>query len=155
MANLDTTDRKLLQFLQEDAQQTTKELAAKLHLSTTPIHERIKRLEKEGYIDKYVALINKKKIERGLVGFCNVWLKEHSQSYLHQFEQEVLSIKEVIECYHVAGQFDYLLKVMVKDMEAYQHFLVNKLAKLDNIGNVQSSFVMTEIKYSTALPCDK
>ena len=154
MSPLDSIDRKLLHYLQEDAQLTTKELASKLSLTTTPVHERIKRLEKEGIITQYVALIDKHKVEKGLVGFCNVWLKEHSHPYLKKFEHEVVSLKEVIECYHIAGNFDYLLKVMVKDMTAYQHFIVNKLAKLDNIGNAQSSFVMTEIKHSTALPLE-
>jgi len=154
MAQLDVLDRKILLYLQEDAHLTTKELASKLSITSTPVHERIKRLERDGYITRYVALVDKHKVERSLVGFCNVWLKEHSHPFLRKFEQGVLSLQEVTECYHIAGNFDYLLKVMVKDMDAYQHFIVNKLAKLDNIGNVQSSFAMTEIKHSTVLPLE-
>lgn len=154
MAQLDALDRKILLYLQEDAHITTKELASKLSITSTPIHERIKRMERNGYITRYVALVDKRKVERSLVGFCNVWLKEHSHTFLKKFEQEVLSLQEVTECYHIAGNFDYLLKVMVKDMQSYQHFIVNKLAKLDNIGNVQSSFAMTEIKHSTVLPLE-
>lgn len=151
MRAIDPTDMRILNLLQEDAHLTNKEIAAQLGLSTTPVFERIKRLEEDGIISQYVALVNRQKLDYALLAFCNVSLKEHSRNFLKQFENEVRSLKEVIECYHVAGMFDYLLKVVVKDMNAYQDFIVNKLAALDNIGNVQSSFVMTEIKYSTRL----
>lgn len=151
MRTIDPTDMRILNLLQEDAHLTNKEIAAQLGLSTTPVFERIKRLEEDGIISQYVALVNRQKLDYALLAFCNVSLKEHSRNFLKQFENEVRSLKEVIECYHVAGMFDYLLKVVVKDMDAYQDFIVNKLAALDNIGNVQSSFVMTEIKYSTRL----
>lgn len=151
MRAIDPTDMRILNLLQEDAHLTNKEIAAQLGLSTTPVFERIKRLEEDGIISQYVALVNRQKLDYALLAFCNVSLKEHSRNFLKQFENEVRSLKEVIECYHVAGMFDYLLKVVVKDMDAYQDFIVNKLAALDNIGNVQSSFVMTEIKYSTRL----
>ncbi|NUQ26701.1 MAG: Lrp/AsnC family transcriptional regulator [Saprospiraceae bacterium] len=151
MKPLDPTDLRILNLLQEDAHLTNKEIAAELGLTTTPVFERVKRLEDEGYIHKYVALVDRSKLDYTLAAFCNVQLKEHARSYLKQFEDEVRSLREVIECYHIAGMFDYLLKVVVKDMNAYQDFIVNKLAVLDNIGNVQSSFVMTEVKYSTRL----
>ena len=117
-----------------------------------PVYERIKRLEEDGFVQKYVALLNRKQIGLHLLAFCNVTLKEHSQPYLQQFESEVLSLQEVVACYHLAGMYDYLLKVIIQDMTAYQNFIVNKLAALDNIGQVQSSFVMTPIKESTELP---
>jgi len=109
-------------------------------------------MEEDGYIRKYVALADKDKLGLSLLAFCNVSLKEHARDALLNFEEQVRDLPEVIECYHIAGLFDYLLKVVVTDMAAYQHFIVNKLAAFDNIGNVQSMFVMTEIKYSTRLP---
>ncbi|MDZ4705309.1 MAG: Lrp/AsnC family transcriptional regulator [Saprospiraceae bacterium] len=129
-----------------------KEVAAQLNMTTTPVYERIKRMEEDGYIRKYVALADKDKLGLSLLAFCNVSLKEHARDALLNFEEQVRDLPEVIECYHIAGLFDYLLKVVVTDMAAYQHFIVNKLAAFDNIGNVQSMFVMTEIKYSTRLP---
>jgi Lrp/AsnC family leucine-responsive transcriptional regulator len=155
MEKLDLIDLQLLRLLQKDAQKTHKEIAGQLHLSVTPVYERIKRLEKQGFINKYVALLDKDKINKSLVAYCNVSLKEHAQFMIKKFEKEVLKFKEVVECYNIAGQFDYLLKVMVKDMKEYQHFITNKLAVLDNIGNTQSMFVMNEIKYSTELPVEK
>lgn len=152
MRPLDATDRRILDLLQSDALLTNKEVAAQLNMTTTPVFERIKRMEEDGYIRKYVALADKDKLGLSLLAFCNVSLKEHARDALLNFEDQVRSLPEVIECYHIAGLFDYLLKVVVPDMSAYQHFIVNKLAAFDNIGNVQSMFVMTEIKYSTRLP---
>lgn len=152
MGELDATDKKILQLLQEDAKYTHKEIAAQLHLTTTPVYERIKRMEREGVIQQYVALVDRKKIQLSLMAFCNVSLKEHSTNYLVQFEQDIQLLPEVVECYHIAGLFDYLLKVLVKDMDTYQLFVSKKLAALENIGRVQSAFVMTEIKYSPNLP---
>ncbi len=149
MKLLDPTDLRILDLLQKDAKLTNKEIAFKLGMTITPVYERIKKLEENGYISKYVALVDREKLGYHLVAFCNVSLKEHSSKYLSVFEREIHSIDEVIECYHIAGLFDYLLKVLARDMGTYQNFIVNKLAKLDNIGNVQSSFIMTEIKYST------
>lgn len=151
MKELDMTDRRILNILQENAKLANKEIAARLNMTTTPVYERIKKLEEGGYIKKYVALVDKEKLGFSLVAFCDVSLKEHSRAYLMKFENEVGSLVEVIKCYHIAGMYDYLLKVVVKDMAAYQDFIVNKLAALDNIGNVQSSFVMKEIKYTTSL----
>jgi DNA-binding Lrp family transcriptional regulator len=149
--HLDELDRKLLELVQTDAKMTIKELAEQLHLSTTPVFERVKRLEKEGYIDRYVAVLNRKKVGLGLLVMCDVSLKEHNRDYIQQFESAVRQLKEVMECYHIAGAFDYLLKVVVTDMDAYQQFVKEKLATLDNIGRVQSYFVMTEVKSSTRI----
>lgn len=151
MDKLDQTDSKILELLQHDAHLTTKELASQLNLTTTPVYERIKRLEREGYIQSYVAIIDKKKVGLRLMAFCNVSLKEHNAEFLVRFEEAVRSLPEVMECYHIAGLFDYLLKVVVRDMDAYQHFVAKKLAAFENIGKVQSSFVMTEIKHSTSV----
>jgi DNA-binding Lrp family transcriptional regulator len=151
MPELDPYDRQILSLLQSNAMLTTKEIAERINLTTTPVFERIRRLEKDGYINGYVALLDKGKLGKSLVAFCDVSLKEHSKDYLKQFEQEVARLEQVMECYHIAGMYDYLLKVVVENMEAYQSFIVNTLAALDNIGRVQSSFVMTEIKHTTAL----
>lgn len=148
---LDQTDKKLLSLLQENAKLTTKQLAHHLNLSTTPVFERIKRLERNGVIDKYVAIINKEKVGFELVAFCNVSLKQHSLDVIREFETEIAKLPEVIECHHIAGMFDYMLKVVTHNMDTYHSFVYNKLASVNNIGNVQSSFVMREIKSGTLL----
>jgi len=152
-APLDSIDRSILKLLQEDAFLTTKELAAQVNMSTTPVFERVKRLERDGYILRYTALLDRRKVGLPMLVFCDVLLKEHNRDYLLRFEQEVAGLPEVLECHHTAGAFDYLLKVVVSDMEGYQQFLKDKLAALENIGRVQSHFVMTEVKHSTILPC--
>jgi Lrp/AsnC family leucine-responsive transcriptional regulator len=152
MIKLDNTDRAILDLLQKDAKQTNKEIAGKMDLTTTPIYERIKRLEKKGIIQKYIALVDRQKVGLSMLAFCNVSLKEHTKAFLYKFKKDVLSLEEVVECYHIAGNYDYLLKVVVEDMDTYQRFVAQKLAALENIGRVQSNFVMMEIKHSTALP---
>ena len=149
---LDETDLAILKILQEDAYTTTKELASQLELTTSPVHERVKRLKAKGYIRRYVALLDRNKLNYQLLAFSNVQLKEHAAVYLEKFEKDVQSLPEVQEVYHIAGQYDYLLKVVTTDMKAYQAFVSEKLAALDNIGRVQSSFVMKEIKHTTSLP---
>nr|WP_321450516.1 Lrp/AsnC family transcriptional regulator [uncultured Carboxylicivirga sp.] len=148
---LDSTDKKLIMLLQKDAKMTTKQLAHRLNLTTTPVFERIKRLERTGIIEKYVAIINKEKVGKRLVAFCNVSLKEHSHDMIRDFESSIVQLPEVLECHHIAGMFDYTLKVITEDMESYHHFVYNKLASVNNIGNVQSSFVIHEIKSGTEL----
>ena len=145
----DTIDRDILKMLQEDAHLTNREISLKLHLTTTPVHERIKRLEKGGYIKKYVALLDKEKLDRGLTVFCNVSLKQHTNE---KFVAEIQSLPEVVECYNIAGDYDFLLKILVKDMPAYQTFVLSGLGSLKSIGSVKSIFVMGEIKHSTAIP---
>ncbi|MFT4736490.1 MAG: Lrp/AsnC family leucine-responsive transcriptional regulator [Cyclobacteriaceae bacterium] len=149
---MDQTDKKLLQLLQKDATLTHKQLAGLLNLSTTPIHERIKRLERSGVIAGYVALLDAEQLNKTLMAYTNVTLKEHTKSYLLKFQDEISKISEVVECYHIAGIYDYLLKILVKDMNEYQSVVVNKLAAMENIQNVQSSFVMTKVMHSTRIP---
>jgi DNA-binding Lrp family transcriptional regulator len=148
--NTDKTDRKLLMLLQNDSKLTTKQLAYHLDLTVTPVFERIRKLEKSGIITKYVALTDKKKLGKLLTVFCNVSLKEHNKEMIREFENQVIHITEVMECHHVAGIHDYLLKVVTDDMDAYHNFVYNKLTAIGNIANVNSSFVMNEIKYTTA-----
>lgn len=151
---LDAADRAILQLLQEDAFMTTKEMGARLNLTTTPVFERVKRLEREGYVTGYTALLNRRKIGLPMLVFCDVSLKEHNRDFLLRFEEAVVGLPEVIECHHITGEYDYMLKVVVRDMDDYQHFIKEKLAALENIGRVQSHFVMTEVKNTTVLPVD-
>ncbi|MBC9933474.1 Lrp/AsnC family transcriptional regulator [Chitinophaga qingshengii] len=150
METLDKTDRRILEVLQKNARLNTKEIAHRIGLSVTPTYERLKKIEKMGVIRNYVTLLDPDKIGKTLVAFCNVSLQLHSQLLLKKFESAINPMEEVMECYHVAGTFDYLLKVVVDDMRSYQYFLTNKLAVIENIAQVHSSFVMTEIKHTTA-----
>ena len=147
---MDTTDKKLLHLLQADTKKTTKELSVKLNLSITAVYERIKKLEREGIIDKYVALINRNKINKGFVVFCHIKLIQHSKDFLTKFENEVVKLTEVLECFHVSGDYDYILKVCVKDMEEYREFMVTKLTTLQHIGSTHSTFMIGEVKNTTA-----
>jgi len=149
---LDEIDRQIVMILQQDAQLKTKEIAQQVGLTVTPTYDRIKRLERDGYISQYVALVDKQKVGKTLVVFCNVSLERHSKPLLVNFEAVIKQVPEVIECHHIAGGYDYLMKVVVKDMPTYQDFITNKLATFDNVANVQSSFVMTEVKNETAIP---
>ena len=147
----DATDKKLLELLQKDSKQTNKELSNNLGLSVTAVYERIKKLEKEGFIDRYIAIVNKQKVERDFVVFCHVKLVQHSQEFVVSFEKEVKGISEVLECYHLSGDYDYLLKVLVKDMAAFREFMVNKLTRINHIGSTHSMFVINEVKHSYAI----
>lgn len=147
---IDTTDRKLLNLLQKDSKATNKALSIQLGLSVTAVYERIKKLEKEGVIDKYVGLVNRKKIGKGFVVFCHIKLLQHSRDFLTRFEKEVMLLGEVLECYHVSGDYDYILKVCVEDMDAYREFMVTKLTTLQHIGSTHSTFMIAEVKYTTA-----
>lgn len=147
---LDDSDRRILHYLQHDARLTTKEIADKLDKSVTAVYDRIRKLEDTGVIRKYVALIDKHRIDKSLIAFTTVQLKEHSQSALNGFEKEAVKFQEVMECYHLTGQFDFLLKIAIADMTEYHLFLRNKLATLANIGAVQTYFVLSECKLETA-----
>lgn len=146
---MDATDKKLLALLQQDSKKTTKELAVKLHLSVTAVYERIRKLEREGIINRYVALLNRNKINKGFVVFCHLKLIQHSKEFLTKFEQEVVKLDEVLECFHVSGDYDYILKICVKDMEEYREFMVTKLTTLQHIGSTHSTFMIGEVKNST------
>ncbi len=137
--NFDAIDLKLLQFLQEDAKQTNKELSNKLNLSVTAVYERIRKLEREGVIAQYVALVDKDKVV------------QHTQENIVKFEREVANLEEVSECYHISGDYDYLLKVMVQDMEDFREFMVKKLTSISHIGSTHSMFVINEVKHTTAI----
>ena len=148
---LDFTDKKLLNLLQHDSKQTTKQLSLQLNLSVTAIYERIKKLEKGNVIQKYVAIVNKNKIEKSFLVFCHIKLMQHSKEYVTTFEREVLKLEEVSECFHVSGAYDYILKVYVKDMDEYREFMVKKLTAIKYIGSTQSTFAIEEVKNTTLI----
>jgi DNA-binding Lrp family transcriptional regulator len=151
MILLDSIDKQLVNLLQQNSKANIKEIALKIGLTQTPTYERIKRLEKSGIIKKYIAVLSKEKIGFTVEVFCQVTLLVHSKDLISKFENTVNKMAEVIECFHVAGNYDYLLKVIVKDMKSYQLFLKNKLSVLDSVGNVQSTFVMSSTKETAIL----
>ncbi|MDH7912462.1 Lrp/AsnC family transcriptional regulator [Winogradskyella sp. SYSU M77433] len=148
---LDDLDKKLLKLLQEDSKQTNKALSNALGLSVTAVYERIRKLENNKVISKYVALLNKKQINKDFVAFCHVKLTQHTQDYVVKFEKEIRKLEEVLECYHLSGDYDYLLKVLVKDMSEFREFIVKKLTTLEHIGSTHSMFMINEVKHTTAV----
>ena len=147
----DDIDRKLMTLLQEDCKKTTKEYALRLGLSNTAVYERIKRLEKSNTVKQYVALLNKDMVNRSFTVFCHVKLVQHTRENIQQFEKDVLKLIEVVECYHLSGDYDYLIKIHVKDMIAYREFMVNKLTVIKYIGSTHSIFTIGEVKNSTVI----
>lgn len=148
----DGIDRNLMMYLQADCKQTNKALALRLNLSVTAVYERIKKLEKAGVIEGYSAQVNKEEVGLGFVVFCHIQLAKHEKDAISYFEREIKKLSEVLECFHVSGEYDYLLKVVVKDMAHFRTFMVNKLTTLDCIGNTQSSFTINEVKNTTIIP---
>jgi Lrp/AsnC family leucine-responsive transcriptional regulator len=148
---LDEIDKKLINSLQNDSKQTTKQLSLQLNLSVTAVYERVKKLEKEKIIEKYVALVNKNKIEKSFLIFCHVKLIQHSKEYVTTFEREILKLEEVSECFHVSGDYDYILKIYVKDMDAYRDFMVTKLTAIKYIGSTHSTFSIEQVKNTTTI----
>lgn len=152
MADLDATDMKILQILQQNSQKTTKEIAAEVNLSTTPVYERIKKMERDGVISGYVAVLNPDMLNLGFTVFCNIKLVSHSNEAAHDFMNIVRDIPEVLECYNMAGAFDYLLKIHAPNMNYYREFVMEVLGRIDSIGSVTSTFVMSEVKRTSMLP---
>ena len=146
MEELDKIDRQLLKLLGENSNVTVKDLALKVNLSATPVFERIKRLESSGYIRKYIALLSAEKLNYGLIIFCNIKLKQHERSIGHDFVSDIMQLSEVVECYNISGDYDFLLKVYARDMKHYQDFVFNKLGSVKSIGSTHSTFVMCENK---------
>lgn len=143
---LDNMDISILRLLQQNARITVKEISDKVHLSTTPVHERIKRMEESGVIKQYATLVDHTKVNKALMVICYVSLKEHSKSAGDRFIKRIQELHEVIECYNISGEFDFMLKVVAENMDAYYDFHVNKLSQIENMGHVQSVFVMGIIK---------
>lgn len=152
MIELDKTDKAILVMLQENSRLTIKEMADKLHLSTTPIFDRMKKLEKNGVIKKYVALVDGKKLGKQLVVFVNISISKHGKDALNSFVEAITQFPEVTECHHITGNADFLLKLILTDIEAYNNFIMDKLSIIPNIGKVESRFSLSERKASTAVP---
>ncbi len=151
MPVLDATDLSILKLLQQNARATIKEISEGVHLSTTPVHERIKRMEESGVIKQYVTLLNASKVGKGLMVICYVSLRQHSKNAGEKFIKGILEMPEVLECLTISGQFDFMLKVVAANMDEYYHFHVNKLSSIENVGNVQSVFVMGIVKMTQNL----
>jgi Lrp/AsnC family transcriptional regulator, leucine-responsive regulatory protein len=148
---LDATDIAILRLLQLNAKMTVKEISDQVHLSTSPVHERIKRMEQSGVIKQYATLVDNAKVNKGLMVICYVSLKQHDKKAGTKFIAYINELHEVIECYNISGEFDFMLKVVAADMEDYYNFHVNKLSQSENIGHVQSVFVMGIIKQTHVL----
>lgn len=148
---LDSKDLAILQLLQKNARITVKEISDQVHLSTTPVHERIKRMEASGVIKQYATLVDHTLVKKGLMVICYVSLKEHNKNAGIKFIERIHELNEVIECYNISGEFDFMLKVVSEDMNAYYDFHVNKLSQIENMGHVQSVFVMGIVKQTHQL----
>ncbi|WP_288427564.1 Lrp/AsnC family transcriptional regulator [uncultured Spirosoma sp.] len=146
MEPLDAIDKQLLRLLQNDAKQTTKELAAHLGLTLSPVYERVRRLENLGYIKQYIAVLDKNLLGQPITTFCQVSMRYHDKAFIDKFEEEVQKLEEVQECYHMAGQVDFLLKIHVGSLNEYHDFVKYKLSQIENIGVLNSTFVLKEIK---------
>ena len=147
-AALDQKDLAILKLLQHNARITVKEISDKVHLSTTPVYERIKWMEETGVIKQYATLIDHSKVRKGLMVICYVSLKQHNKTAGAKFIKAINEMSEVIECYNISGEFDFMLKVVTENMDTYYDFHVNRLSEIENIGNVQSVFVMGVVKQS-------
>jgi Lrp/AsnC family leucine-responsive transcriptional regulator len=149
---MDHIDKKILKELQQNSKLTTKALAMALGLSATAVYERIKRLERSGVILKYVALLDPEKVDLDFRVFCQVKLNQHVQSQIGAFEREVGGLEEVVSCYHLGGEYDYLLEICVRDMAEYREFMVAKLTRSPQIGSTHSAFVIKSVKQTHKLP---
>lgn len=151
MHQLDKIDIKLLNELQNDCKQSVKQLADKINLTVTPTHERIKKLEASGIINKYVALLNPEAIDKNLIAYCQVTLVKHQENSFKEFEKYVDEIVEIVEVSYIAGAYDFLLKIILKDMNEYQNFVMKKISQLEIISNIQSSFIIKQVKSTTKI----
>lgn len=149
---MDNTDKNILKLLQLNARISNKDLAKETGLSTTPVFERVKKLEKNGVIKNYVAIVDQSKLNMNLTSFVSVKLEKHSKGHLMQFQGSINRLGEVMECYHVAGNTDYVLKVLIEDIQAYKKFITEKMSAIENIASLETLFVMDEIKKETAVP---
>lgn len=143
---LNTTDIKILRLLQENSNRTIKNIADILGMTTTPVFERIKKLEKNGFIKKYAAILDSKKLGLKLTVFVGITLKAHTRSYLEKFVTTIQGFPEVVECHRVSGNFNYLLKLVVIDIEDYEQFILTKLAIIADLSNVQSYVALSQSK---------
>lgn len=151
MPVLDKKDLEILKLLQQNARMTIKEISEGVHLSTTPVHDRIRRMEASGVIKQYATIVNGALVKKGLMTICYVSIKQHSKNAGAKFIKAILEMEEVVECLTISGEFDFMLKVVSENMDTYYNFHVNKLGEMDNIANVQSVFVMGVVKQTHQL----
>ena len=154
MSELSRTDIQIMDALQRDGSLTTQEVADKINISQSPCWRRINKLEEQELIARKVVLLNREKLGMDVVVFATVNLTTQGRNNLEDFEREVEIFAEVMECYTMAGTWDYMLKIVAKDIRHYEIFVREKLTKLDNIREVHSHIAVTEIKNSTALPLE-
>ena len=152
MTSLDTIDRKILGHLQTDGRMTMQELADKVGLSVSPCHRRVKLLEERGVISRYVATVDQKALGLHVSVFISIKLARQKEEDLNRFARAISKWDEVLECYLMTGNRDYLLRVVAADLSSYEAFLKNKLTRLDGIASIESSFALSQVKYSIALP---
>lgn len=148
---LDDVDTRILRLLQDNCKLTNKELAVQVHLSPTPVFERVRQLEKKGYIKRYSALLDRQLLSRGFCVFCNIRLKKHSKEYIIHFKEAVMAVPEIVECYNISGDYDFMLKIIVKSMSHYQDFVQNKLGVIESVGSLHSMFVIDEVKHEQSI----
>jgi len=144
---LDETDIKILRLLQQNARLTLKEIGAQVNLSSTPVYERFRRLEREGYIKAYVTVLDEEKLNMGFTAYCSVTLKQQNKANAKEFADVIMGLQEVTECYNISGRFDYLVKIQVQSMKAYREFVMNVLGCLEYVASFESTFVMDEVKH--------
>ena len=149
---LDKTDLQILKILQENGRITVRELSQKVHLSPTPVFDRIRRMEASGVIERYTTVLNASKLGQGFIVFCSVKLRRMGKEIANDFVAKVKNIPEVAECYNISGEYDYLLKIYAPDMQYYNDFCINVLGTIKSLGSIQSSFVMNPVKTSVGLP---
>jgi len=149
---LDKTDLRILKLLQENANLSATDIADRVGLSQSPCWRRINALQENGYIQAKVALLDRHKLDLGIVAFMNIKLSNHGRNSLEEFEQAIVDFPEVVECWTISGNMDYILRVVTKDIQSYEAFLRKKLLKLEHINEAQSHITMTEVKNTTELP---
>ena len=149
MDTIDEMDLKILRILQDNSKTTTREIAEILNLSPSPVYERTRKLESKGYIKKYVAILDKKLIQRPITVICMVSLRYHDEGFIDKFEKQIKNLNEVQECFHMAGKVDFFLKINLQSLDDYHEFVRIKLSKIENIGILESYFVLKEMLHTT------
>lgn len=149
---LDAIDIKILNHLQGNAKTSNAELAERVGLSPSPCLARVRALEQAGFIDRYVTLLAPQKLGLGINVFIQVSMERQVEQQLDKFQAVICSYPEVMECYLMTGDFDYLIRVIIEDIHALERFIIEKLSKLDGISNIRSSIALKQVQYKTALP---
>ncbi|AZA54945.1 Lrp/AsnC family transcriptional regulator [Chryseobacterium sp. G0201] len=149
--SVDEKDLSILRLLQKDAKLSIRDISARINLSPTPTHERIKRMEKQGIIKEYTAILDRKKVNKGMMVVCMIALNAHNKSIATKFIEEVSKLKEVVEFYNISGEFDFMLKILAPNMDEFHEFFVNQLSEIEGIGQTKSIFVMNSIKESSQI----